>query len=672
MLFPGIGVFHLRLLLVIGLLFSPSLAASQADTLRRYTGGEVVVEESRAEREYAIPAVAVRSEQTEKLTQLSGSTRASDFIRLLTPSLSLRSYGTLGGITLSSYRGLPPEYTIIFRDGIRLTNEQNSLTDLGRITSASLTRADLLSSNASILLGGDAVAASLNLSSYAPTVTSFSVGSRQTSNDQLRSVGEQEYFTSLSYNRDGWGIGGAFNRQTSKGDYPYLDRFSGREVRRENNDATLSDLVLAGSFKAEDLEMASTLSYVNAERGAPGGAVVEGRGASQFNARQADEDHFLSIRAKTKVVGWTLAPALAWQSQSEQYIDPDKIDAGTGTTINDSYVNRLYFAEVKTDGHIREGIRSYSGLQLQENHLFSNQTVRDGDTAVKRTRFGAYSALSIKPMSGLTFNAAGRAEWISDLNIWKGLPQLHVQYTFDSIDLTLNANYGKSFHAPTFNQLYWRRFGNLDLRHEQGDNFEFGALLRTSYLDKAAATLRATGFRASVKDQILWLPQSNGDYSPINIQNARTQGLELRGVVNLLLDHWLALEVDAAYTVLDAENLTEGEVKGKRLPYSAATQGVTRIQFSSLSFGSIALVSEYRGARYGNVSNDKLSKLDPFNTITMNFVAPAIELMKDSFLLLNLAVLNLADAKYYEILNYPMAGRTVRVGVELKFSPNSQ
>jgi vitamin B12 transporter len=651
-------------------LFLPALLQAQGeDTLRRVRAPEVLVEEDRSEREYAIPAVAVTSDRTDKLTIQSGSTRASDFIRLLSPSLALRSYGTLGGITLSSYRGLPPEYTIIFRDGIRLTNEQNSLTDLGRITSASLTRVDLLSSNSSILLGGDAVAASLNLVSYLPTSTLIAVGTRLTSNDQLRSVGEREGYATLSYGKDQWGVGGSYNRQSSRGDFPYTDRFSKQEVRRENNDATLNDLVLSGTFEAEDLQLASTFSYVAAERGAPGGAVIEGRGASQFRARQTDEDSYLSLRAKTKLEGWTVSPAVAFQSQAEQYVDPDVLDMNTGGTLNDSYLNRLYFAEAKTDGSITEDVHSYFGVQLQENHLFSNENTDGSDTTIARTRFGSYAAISLRPVPALTLNLAGRAEWISDLNIWKGLPQIHIQYLVGALDLTINANYGKSFHAPTFNQLYWRRYGNPDLRHEQGDNLELGLLWSPGLLDGGKTTFRVTGFRAEIRDQILWLPQSNGDYSPINIQNARTQGIEARGILQMPIDDDLLIDLDAAYTLLDAENLTEGNVKGKRLPYSATTQSVLRIQVTSIAAGSLSFVNDYRGKRYSNVSNDPLSRLDPYSTMTVNYTAPSIQLLKNTQLQLNLAALNLLNAHYTEIANYPMAGITVRLGAELRFSP---
>ncbi len=666
----GIGVFHLRLFLLVVFVLIPSLVTAQgSDTLRKYEGKEVTVEETRAEREYAIPAVAIRSEKTEKLTLQSGSTRASDFIRLLSPSLALRSYGTLGGITLSSFRGLPPEYTIIFRDGIRLTNEQNSLTDLGRITSASLTRVDLLASNASILLGGDAVAASLNLASYLPQSTTASIGTRLATHDDLRSMGEQEGHATLSYKGDTWGLGGSYNTQSSRGDFPFADRFTGREVRRENNDATLNDLVVTGTYQGDPLELSSTFSYVTAERGAPGSAVVEGRGASQFRARQADEDSYLSLRAKTKIGGLNIAPAIAFQSQSEQYVDPEKPNESTGGTLCDSYLNRLYFAEAKMDGKITNGLHAYYGVQLQQNHLFSNQNIAGDDTTISRTRFGSYAALSIRPLEGLTLNVAGRGEFISDLSIWKGLPQLHVQYELDHLDLVLNANYGKSFHAPTFNQLYWRRYGNPDLRHEQGDNVEIGALWRPTLLKDWSTTFRLTGFRAQIKDQILWLPKANREYSPINIQNARAQGIEARGVVQAAISDDLLFDLDAAYTLLDAENQTEGEDNGNRLPYSAVIQSVTRAQVSSASYGMLALVHDYRGTRFPTISNETFSSLKPHSTFTLSYVVPGISLMNDTQLMINIACINLTDVRYTEIANFPMAGRTVRLGAEIIFTP---
>src|SRR5207247_1634092 len=67
----------------------------------------------------------------------SGST-LTEAARLLSSSLAIREQSSLGYVTLMRYRGLPSEHTIVYRDGIRITNEQNSLTDFGWLDAAGI------------------------------------------------------------------------------------------------------------------------------------------------------------------------------------------------------------------------------------------------------------------------------------------------------------------------------------------------------------------------------------------------------------------------------------------------------------------------------------------------------------------------------------------------------
>jgi len=74
--------------------------------------------------------------------------------------------------------------------------------------------------------------------------------------------------------------------------------------------------------------------------------------------------------------------------------------------------------------------------------------------------------------------------------------------------LRIRASYGKSFHAPVFNDLYWKYGGNPNLRPERSTSFDAGC---TAELN-AGGRLRldASYFSIDAKDRIVWTPGSDG------------------------------------------------------------------------------------------------------------------------------------------------------------------
>lgn len=659
-----------RFLFILASIISLSpLTAQERDSLRTTRAEDITVTDEREKTEYVIPSLPVLSESAPRLVRQSGSTRASDFIRLLSPSLALRTYGTLGGITLSGYRGLPPEYTVVFRDGIRLTNEQNSLTDLGRLTAVSLERVELLPPTSAILLGGDAIAASVNLITLKPQRSSLSVGSSIATHDQGESFAERQYTASATYQvNDAFGMSAAVDHQFSKGDFVYRDRFNGSEVRRANNDASLTEAAVTGSWHSESTTVDLVTNYVRAFRGAPGATVIENVGASSLTARQNDEDVFALARMHTSLSDdWTIEPAIAAQSQYEEYKNPD-------LDIEGRYRNQIYFAETKVHGPLVGGLDLYTGLQLQQNRLLSNQNsasvARDsgslGDTAASRLRAGYYAALDLKLLNELKLVASARTEYISDLNSLELLPQAFLKYDLPQ-GLAVSVGYGKSYHAPTFNQLYWKTLGNTDLRSERGSNLEASLEWLFTPEHTFSSITRITGFQAEVRDQILWLPQQNGQYRPVNVQNARTRGVELRFVSGFKISDEWRTDLDLAYTYIDASNRTAG-LEDKRLPYTAETQSLVRWETSWQSAGSLTLVAHYRGKRFSDVSNTKLSALPPVSTIDLSIQSNSLPLSNAIGAQFRLAVTNLADTYYFEVPNYPLPGRVIRLGLDLLFA----
>ena len=195
--------------------------------------------------------------------------------------------------------------------------------------------------------------------------------------------------------------------------------------------------------------------------------------------------------------------------------------------------------------------------------------------------------------------------------------------------------YGKAFHAPTFNDLYYPGFSNPALMPEQSRNREAG-------FDYEAGTQRfaATWFDNRISDLIVFVfDPVTFEGAPVNLARARIRGLELsyRG-------RWLGTWVHAQFTAQDPKSEPDGFMlprRAKRHGSVTATRdagpwrfGVElfangeRFDSSDASPGSLmhgyALVNltvERRlgtdwsvGVRWNNVGDTKYELAQGFNT----------------------------------------------------------
>jgi vitamin B12 transporter len=138
-------------------------------------------------------------------------------------------------------------------------------------------------------------------------------------------------------------------------------------------------------------------------------------------------------------------------------------------------------------------------------------------------------------------------------------------WLFADRSLKLRASYGTGFNAPSFLELYGVAtgyVGNPDLRPESSRGGDAGI---DWYLPRGAGTVSATWFRTDYRDLIVY----NFDVTPgttENVGQARTDGLELEAKVAL----GAGIELHAAYTYLEADDLTDGTRLLRRPRHSAS------------------------------------------------------------------------------------------------------
>lgn len=212
-----------------------------------------------------------------------------------------------------------------------------------------------------------------------------------------------------------------------------------------------------------------------------------------------------------------------------------------------------------------------------------------------------------------------------------------------SNSLQLLAQYGTGFKTPTFNDLYYPDdpfFGpasNPDLKPERSRSLELALRGRVS-----AASWRVSLYQTRIRDLIGY----DSFFLPANIDAARIRGVEVSSSTE-----WRQWQLEAGFTLQDAENRSDGANRGNQLPRRPRAAAHLDVQHGvgPVSLGARWLVE---GHRYDNAANT--ARLGGYGTVDLRAEARVA-----GSWLVQLRAANAFDKRYETTAWYNQPGRAV-------------
>jgi vitamin B12 transporter len=306
----------------------------------------------------------------------------------------------------------------------------------------------------------------------------------------------------------------------------------------------------------------------------------------------------------------------------------------------------------------RAGLTFNASVDYRYTYLDSTDSGRhDGHDAglALTTELEALERFLIIPSLKLAINQSREhAEFVP-------VPKLGLAWQV-SDTFSLKNNYFRSFKFPDFDDLYWQGAGfsgNSELNSEDG----WGADLTAAYSTSAFGA-EASVFAQWTTDSIHW-SNDNNSWKPRNISEAAFFGFDSRlritcDTLPIAADMIRKLNVSVSYQLL-LSYLLSGELSfasDRRIPYMPMhTIGVS-LELSGFKGSSFILSGHYESLRYAETAN--ITKLDPY--FLLNFTAnQRIGENLSAFLVLR----NILDWSYESMLDYPMPGFTITLGMRI-------
>ncbi|MEO9659966.1 MAG: TonB-dependent receptor [Maribacter dokdonensis] len=608
----------MKKLISIVLVFCATVGYAQRDSILKLD--EVVVSDSRV-KQYA-EGYKVTVLQDSIIQRTNGSLTS---LLAFNSNIYFKENG-FGMVSSPAFRGTNASHTAVIWNGININSQLNGQVDFNTINPFNYNSISIRSGGGSVQYGSGAIGGSIHLNSDLLFKEHF---------DNQVSIGYGSYKTkkinfNQSYGSRSMSYSLGVNYNASDNNYKYLN------TGEENKNGEFNNLNLnwnIGYVLSENQILKLYHQTFISDRNLSGNLVVLGR--SKYNDNQY----------RTQLEWGSYGPKaiskikLAYLQEEYKYFEnKDAAIYSFGKVSN-------FLARYSLDYKLSKFFRLNSFLEYN-----NYKGAGDSFGSPERDDFSATALLKHIISSTIAYNLSVRQDFSSDFSS-------PLVFSFDgSYSLTDNyqvkINASKNFRTPTFNDLYWQPGGNLELVPEKSYQLDFGNVLNIG-----AVSMQYNGYYISTKDMIKWLPNNEGVWSPINIDDVEIYGAEAKIEANYSLgkNQELGIKTNYAYTISEDKSTNEQLIY---VPFHTAN--------GSLEYRIADLNLFYQHLYNGSVSIVG-GELKEYQVANLGATYTADILKKDLKYTIGVTVNNVFNTYYENVALRPMPNRNIQTQLILNF-----
>lgn len=612
-----------------------------------------------------VPVVSISQMKIDRM----GATGLHEVLKLA-PGISVKDYGGVGGLKTVSVRNMGASHTSVTYDGMPVSDAQNGQVDI-----SGFDLEDVAGVTMCIGMPDDIFRSARQMTSAGILDIRTSRPVSDTSMTQVKARMEAGSFGTFSpylsiyrqFDRK-YGLKASAKARFSDGDYPFVLQ-NGEIItheKRQNSDISSFDTEIDwnADWKGRG-RLRAKVRWLESERGLPGPVILYTHSGTE---RLQERDAMASV-AYDSYQGrrWRFHADLGFSHSLDRHTDTSPVYSMPQYS---RYLQNEYSAAVRGEFRPAERWRLVLAEDIFVNDLDSNIPECPYPTRISSVTAlsSEYAEKSLRINASMVFTGVHevvrRGESPDDL--FRISPMAGVSWNFIP-DLHLRASYKEGFRIPTFNDLYYARVGNLNLKPETTRQTDIGITYSASH-GKWSLCATLDGYFNMNRNKIVAVP-TMFIWKMRNVGKAVMTGFDLS-----LSTYWrptesFALHTEGNYSLQYAVDITDPQAGNymHQLPYTPRHSGSGLVsvetQWVNVSYSLTAV-----GKRYAKGQNLEAYRMNACFDHGMS-ANRSIEFGKrHSYRIrLSLEALNLGG-KNYEIINYyPMAGRTYRISIRLIF-----
>ncbi|MDX1349604.1 MAG: TonB-dependent receptor [Putridiphycobacter sp.] len=581
------------------------------------------------------------------------------------PGASIKDYGGIGGMKTINFRSLGSAHTGLEIDGITAADQQTGTLNLANQTVFGIASLEMSvgqiqhdQSFASAFLKSNMISVFNTIASPAQEKTLIRTHSEWLSINAL----QNSILVKQKVNKR-WTIGGQGSFRFGSGTYNYRLQNGQQSIEGQRAPTDLSQLQLNGSvqYRTDKLQIVVLGNFGQSNQNLPGAVVYYNpknketlaqehskgliKATYQFK-NQSLSGHFYNKLSETNYFQ-------DYVLNTQGYIENKYLQNQIGTGLMYRYFlgsNNQYifvgsdFVTAKLESNqyetvpVRDNINSVVGItkwcgkiKIQGN--VSHQQIRDLSVDTKQI-FSHYS------------------------------PFVSVSYApFKKRQFRVRFFYKNAFRMPSFNDLYYRIIGNVNLIPETANLFNVGAIYHHHF--KAFSVESTIDFyQNTVENKIIAIPTKNlFNWSMQNIGKTLGRGVDMSLTLTKSIKKYnITLITNQSFN--NSIDITDvnGFTFGHQLPY-------TPVYFSSYHLNlqhqhnTIGVNILHSGGRYILTENIVQNYLQGFLDIGINMVH-TFPIRKNQFITAKVQLNNILNNNYQVVRSFPMPGRHIGFTVQ--------
>ncbi|NHZ84388.1 MAG: TonB-dependent receptor [Planctomycetia bacterium] len=571
------------------------------------------------------------------------------------PGVNIKDYGGLGNTKSISLRGSSNSQVLILLDGQRINSPQSGSVDLSQISLEGIEKIEVVRGGNSALYGSDAIGGVINIISKKPDIDELGIaGDIKTG---IASFGTYSIAPSLRFNIKNTSITTTYKYLSSDGEFSYTDNY-GKVAKRVNSDIISRDYYVGLIRKFGDphyqRNLSLTFKHYYSAQGAPG--TIE---PYYYDARMWNRNNKISAVFTGKV--FNLFHNFRVQSYYYDSWYKYKNDETAGGILSE-FTTQTYGNEIQLSSVIgpQVSLTYGSGLRYDQNNDIITKSMN------KQISYYLFvvneSVISINSLlQTISFVPSLRYDTDSKYMNHIVSPKFGAIFNFGEIwKSSLKLNAGKSYRAPTFNDLYWPEdawtVGNPDLEPEYGTDWDIG--IRLQYPILGGIYFESSYFESNMTNLIIW--QQIDKWIPLNVDKSRNSGIENSLKIAIIKDY---LDLSANYMYLNTRNLSESPATYNKILVYRPKHTVNVSATLTLKSIQLNYQYSYNSRRFTDASNTWGNSLASYSVsdITVNCNIKMMKTKMDY----SFQIKNIFNNEYRVIKNMPVPGREYRLSMKV-------
>lgn len=574
--------------------------------------------------------------------------------------------GGLGAPATASIRGASAAQTPVYLGGVRLNDQVGGVADLSTIPLWLVERVDVYRGNGPLDAGELGIGGAIffepkrpGANEAAASVTVGSFGTKQGSVYGAATSGRAALLLGLSAEH-------ADNDYTFKDDRGTLFQSADDRLKlRQNADAGLRDgWLLARTWPSERASVELLLNHADRQQGVPKLALVPSRAARADLSRTLAG---LTARLRLGSAGQHLLTLRSSAVEADSQVRDPERELGTLTERTQIVGRRLEErALLELSPLARLGVALGASGNVETLRRRDDELTSVGKTAALRgVGRLAYELWPAFTLSGL-ISVQCRTSQPANSGCDPIEPSGRLSLGFRGRGFTWFANLSRYQREPTLGELYGAGVlvrGNRTLRSELGVSADVGvrASVRRGPL---LLTAEASAFGRTARELVAYARAAQGYVVPVNVGRARVLGLELSGAARL----FERAELSLAASLLDPRDVTPGRrLENDVLPFMSRLVLTPKLRLSTGELEGRALKQADLSVDLSYLSNrfaDAAGLIVIPEQATLGVSAAATWLA--GVLVTRLRVADALDAARFDIVGYPLPGRSLYAALEVR------